>query len=92
MRAQDVAQRYAVRAMPTFKAFLDGKEVGEAVGAKPPAELEKLVAKCSRPQTFMGQANKLGSGNASAPASDDAAAAREARAKAAEARMSAMAQ
>jgi hypothetical protein len=30
---QDLAQKYNVRAMPTFVAFLKGEKVGEVVGA-----------------------------------------------------------
>ncbi|KAL1889322.1 hypothetical protein Sste5346_008977 [Sporothrix stenoceras] len=39
-----IAQEQAVRAMPTFLAFVDEKKAGEVVGANPPG-LEQLVAK-----------------------------------------------
>ncbi|KAI9635628.1 PITH domain-containing protein [Dioszegia hungarica] len=62
-----LAQRFKVRAMPTFKFIKGGKEVDELKGASPP-QLNALVAKHAGPASAFqnsGSGQKLGSGSAS---------------------------
>jgi putative thioredoxin len=42
-RNQATAARYAVRGLPTVKAFRDGRVVSEFTGAQPPANVERFV-------------------------------------------------
>jgi thiol-disulfide isomerase/thioredoxin len=42
---QDLAKEYQVSAMPTFIAFLNGKKVGDVVGANL-TKMEELIALC----------------------------------------------
>lgn len=43
-KAEDIAQKYDIQAMPTFKVFKNGKEVETAVGGNP-ATIEGLISK-----------------------------------------------
>ena len=47
-KQQEIARRYRISAMPTFKFLKGGKEVGEVKGANPPA-LNSLVAQHAGP-------------------------------------------
>src|SRR3712207_257872 len=42
-RNQATAARYAVRGLPTVKAFRDGRVVSEFTGAQPPENVERFV-------------------------------------------------
>lgn len=44
-RAQDLAQKFAVRAMPTFMAFYKGEKIGDCVGADL-SKIGKLIEEC----------------------------------------------
>ena len=51
---QELAQKYQVRAMPTFLAFLKGEKVGECVGADL-GKIGQLIEKCASSLTpFIG--------------------------------------
>ncbi|KAG8858858.1 hypothetical protein FRB91_009102 [Serendipita sp. 411] len=63
--AQDVAQKYSVRAMPTF-LFLKGSSVVHTVHGARPADLISAVNQYSGgggSSAFRGQGNKLGDGS-----------------------------
>jgi UBX domain-containing protein 1/4 len=72
--AKDIAGQQGVRAMPTFKFFINSKQVDELQGADP-AKLEELVVKHRVAPAFGGQGHTMGTAGSAA----DAAAARLAR-------------
>eukprot|EP00892_Ulva_mutabilis_P010063 jgi/Ulvmu1/7429/UM036_0090.1 len=88
-KCEDLAQKYGIRAMPTFIAFRKGEQVEQVVGANM-GKIEALLEQINQATAFTGEGNTLGGGTAAVD-QGDAAAAREARAKAAEARLAALA-
>ena len=41
---EDLGQRFAIRSIPTFAVFVNGREAGREVGARPAADIEAFVA------------------------------------------------
>jgi len=82
---QDVARSEGIKAMPTFKTYLNGTEVGEFVGADP-KRLRSLIEGVAD-KALAGAGRKVGGDSTSAPLPDSADARRAAMAAAAEARM-----
>ncbi|KAG1670575.1 hypothetical protein FOA52_012147 [Chlamydomonas sp. UWO 241] len=93
---QDVAKTAGVKAMPTFKAFFNGSEVDELVGADP-KKLRALIESAAARAAPSGSGRKVGGGDGdgaspAAAAPDSAEERRRRMAEAADARMKAMAQ
>jgi thioredoxin 2 len=55
-RLPDLGERFGIRSIPTLAVFAGGREVTRAAGARPAAEIEKLIESVySRPLPGFGQ-------------------------------------